>query len=68
MRALRGSNAMAILAKLNPIIKGWAAYYRSGVSSAIFNALDGHVWRLVYKWAKYTTRRSETLDRRTLLR
>ena len=54
MRALRGSNAMAILAKLNPIIKGWAAYYRSGVSSAIFNALDSHVWRLVYKWAKYT--------------
>jgi RNA-directed DNA polymerase len=53
MRALRGSNAMAILAKLNPIIKGWAAYYRSGVSSAIFNALDSHVWRLVYKWAKY---------------
>ena len=30
MRILRGSNAMAILAKLNPIIKGWAAYYRPG--------------------------------------
>lgn len=53
MRILRGSNAMAVIAKLNPIIKGWAAYYRVGVSSAVFNALDSHVWRLVYKWAKY---------------
>ncbi|MQB02125.1 MAG: group II intron reverse transcriptase/maturase, partial [Actinobacteria bacterium] len=54
MRVLRGSNAMAVLAKLNPIIKGWAAYYRTGVSSVIFNSLDSYVWKLVYKWAKYT--------------
>ena len=26
MRALRGSNAAAVLAALNPIIRGWAAY------------------------------------------
>jgi RNA-directed DNA polymerase len=32
MRALRGSNVMAVIAKLNPIIKGWAAYYRGAVS------------------------------------
>jgi RNA-directed DNA polymerase len=65
MRALRGSNAMAILAKLNPIIKGWAAYYRSGVSSAIFNALDSHVWRLVQV---HPPEEVETLGRRPVLR
>ena len=51
-RALRGANADAVIAKLNPIITGWAAYYRIGVSKRAFTALDAHVWRLVYKWAR----------------
>jgi RNA-directed DNA polymerase len=29
MRSLRGSNAMALIARLNPIIRGWAAYCAS---------------------------------------
>ena len=52
MKALRGANADAVIAKLNPIIKGWAAYYRIGVSKRAFNDLDAHMWRLAYKWAK----------------
>jgi RNA-directed DNA polymerase len=54
MRSLRGSNAMAIIARLNPIIRGWAAYYRGVVSSKIFSSLDNYVWRLTYKWATHT--------------
>ena len=54
MRSLRGSNAAAVIARLNPIIRGWAAYYRGVVSSKIFNALDAHVWRLTYKWANHS--------------
>jgi RNA-directed DNA polymerase len=53
-KALRGANADAVISKLNPIIAGWAAYYRIGVSKRVFNALDAHVWRLVYKWARRT--------------
>jgi RNA-directed DNA polymerase len=53
-KALRGANADAVIAKLNPIIAGWAAYYRIGVSKQAFNALDAHVWRLVYKWARFS--------------
>jgi RNA-directed DNA polymerase len=49
--ALRGANADMVIAKLNPIITGWAAYYRIGVSKRAFSALDAHMWRLVYKWA-----------------
>jgi RNA-directed DNA polymerase len=30
VKALRGANADAVIAKLNPIITGWAAYYRIG--------------------------------------
>ncbi|WP_197487981.1 group II intron reverse transcriptase/maturase, partial [Rhodococcus sp. LB1] len=54
VKALRGANADAVIAKLNPIIAGWAAYYRIGVSKRAFNALDAHVWRLVYKWARFS--------------
>ncbi len=54
VQALRGSNADAVIARLNPIITGWAAYYRIGVSKRSFAALDAHMWRLVYKWASFT--------------
>ena len=54
MRALRGSNASAVLAKLTPITRGWAAYYRSVVSSKVFSSLDHYMWKLTYKWAKHS--------------
>jgi RNA-directed DNA polymerase len=54
MLALRGANADAVIAKLNPIIKGWAAYYRIGVSKRAFASLDHHVWTLTYKWARHS--------------
>jgi RNA-directed DNA polymerase len=51
MRSLRGANAAAVLIRLNPIIRGWAAYYRGAVSSQAFAGLDHYMWKLVYKWA-----------------
>lgn len=51
MRALRGSNAAAVIATLNPIIRGWAAYYRGVVSKKTFSDLDDYLWKLTYKWA-----------------
>jgi RNA-directed DNA polymerase len=54
MRALLGSNAASVMSTLTPIIRGWAAYYRIGVSSAVFSALDDYMWKLLYKWIKRT--------------
>ncbi len=54
MRALLGSNAAAIMRTLTPVIRGWAAYYRIGVSSQVYSALDDYMWKLLYKWAKRT--------------
>jgi RNA-directed DNA polymerase len=54
MRSLRGTNAQAVIARLNPIVRGWAAYYRTVVSSEIFTALDHYLWKLTYKWAKHS--------------
>ena len=53
MRTLRGGNAMAVIATLNPIIRGWAAYYRGVVSSKAFSSLDDYLWKLTYKWATW---------------
>ncbi len=50
-RALRGANVAAVLAKIVPITRGWAAYYRTVVSSRVFRALDNYLWKLTYKWA-----------------
>ena len=50
-RALRGANVAAVLAKIVPITRGWAAYYRTVVSSRVFHALDDYLWKLTYKWA-----------------
>ena len=52
-RTLRGGNAMAVIARLNPVIRGWTAYYRPVVSSEIFSALDSYTWSLLYKWARW---------------
>ena len=54
MRALRGGNAAAVLAKINPIARGWANYYRGAASSRTFAALDRYLWQLTYKWACYS--------------
>jgi RNA-directed DNA polymerase len=54
MRSLRGANAQAVIARLNPVVRGWAAYYRTVVSSETFTALDHYLWKLTYKWAKHS--------------
>ena len=54
MRSLRGANAAAVLERLNPIIRGWSAYYRGAASSETFTALDNYMWKLTYKWAIYS--------------
>ena len=45
---------MAVIAALNPVIRGWAAYYRSVVSTRTFSALDDYLWKLTYKWATWS--------------
>jgi RNA-directed DNA polymerase len=52
-RAVRGANAAAVIMKLSPVIRGWAAYYRTVVSSEIFSSLDSYLWKLLWKWARW---------------
>jgi RNA-directed DNA polymerase len=54
LRSLRGSNATAVIKRLNPIIRGWAAYYRTQVAAETFGKLDYDLWRLTWKWATFS--------------
>jgi RNA-directed DNA polymerase len=48
---LLGSNVNAVLKRLNPIIRGWANYFRTGVSSAIFQKLDHWMFLREHRYA-----------------
>jgi RNA-directed DNA polymerase len=52
VKALHGANAEAVITALNPVIRGWAAYYRTVVSKEIFSALDHYVWKITYRWGR----------------
>ena len=52
-RRLRGANARAVIAALNPVIRGWTAYHRGMVSSRVFSSLGHYTWQLTYKWARW---------------
>jgi len=42
----------ALIAELNPIIRGWARYYATVVSKRIFAALDAWMFAVLLRWAK----------------
>jgi len=51
-REMRGKNVLAILQRLNPIIRGWANYFRIGVASHTFNALDDWMFHRQVRYVK----------------
>lgn len=52
--SLRGHNVIEIIQRLNPIIRGWANYYRTQVSSRIFTALDSWMFHRQVRFARHT--------------
>jgi RNA-directed DNA polymerase len=50
--ALRGHNPDAVVRRLNPVIRGWANYFRTGVSSKIFSDLDSWMFTRQVLYAK----------------
>lgn len=49
----RGAPQIALISKLNPIIKGWANYFKTGVSKETFSYLDYYLWTILFKWGKH---------------
>jgi len=52
--SLKGHSIEAVLRKLNPIIRGWANYFRAGVSSTVFKNLDDWMFRRAVRYVRHT--------------
>jgi RNA-directed DNA polymerase len=47
----------SLLHQLNPVLRGWATYFRHGVSKATFSYLRAFVWRRVVNWLRHKHRK-----------
>lgn len=48
----KGQAPVGLIKELNPIIRGWANYYRPFVSSKVFADLDHFMWHRSWRYAK----------------
>ena len=53
-KALVGYPVETVIARLTPIYRGWANYYRHAVSKDAFKALDHHAFRHEWQWGRRT--------------
>jgi RNA-directed DNA polymerase len=45
-----GKDVKQIIAKLNPVLRGWGQYFRTGNADRKFNQLDMYVYRRLTGW------------------
>ena len=43
-------NVSELIAKLNPVIRGWGNYFRTGNAEDAFNKMDDFVYRRITRW------------------
>ncbi|HAT1130665.1 TPA: group II intron reverse transcriptase/maturase [Legionella pneumophila subsp. pneumophila] len=61
-----GWSGAELISILNPIIKGWANYYRIGVSKATYAALDNYIYQKTFHWTMrkfHGHKRRKAMDR-----
>lgn len=52
LRRHRQASASQVIGDLNPLIRGWANYYRHGASKRTFHWVDHHVHTKLWRWAQ----------------
>lgn len=51
LHANKQTSAGALIARLNPKIKGWANYHRYVVSSRVFGKVDAEIFHKLWRWS-----------------
>ena len=52
-RAYTNLPLRSLLYRLNPMLRGWANYFRHGVSAATFGYLEHFSWQRVIRWLRF---------------
>jgi RNA-directed DNA polymerase len=52
IKALNGYEQESVIKKLNPILRGFANYYKGVVSKETFSYIKSRVWQYLWRWAK----------------
>jgi len=52
IRRYRGAPQAALIAELNPRIRGWTLYYQSSVAAQLFNKLGSLLHHKLMRWAR----------------
>jgi RNA-directed DNA polymerase len=50
MQSANGLSQEALLRQLNPLLRGWANYYRNGAAKRTFTKVDYYVYRKIRRW------------------
>ncbi|WP_445214851.1 group II intron maturase-specific domain-containing protein, partial [Brasilonema sp. UFV-L1] len=59
------ASAESVINYLNPIIRGFAYYYRTACSKEILSYFDSKIWEALYKWAR---KKHGSLSRKEVVR
>ncbi len=49
---MKASTQEQVIGKLNPLLRGFANYYRGVISKETFNYISHRIWQYLYSWAK----------------
>ncbi|MHA1522208.1 MAG: group II intron reverse transcriptase/maturase [Promethearchaeota archaeon] len=49
---MRAAKTKDVISRLNPIIRGWANYYRYSNAKTTFNTVDYRIWKMLWAWCK----------------
>jgi RNA-directed DNA polymerase len=52
IKGLNGASQKAVISKLNPILRGFANYYRAVVSKETFSYISHRVWQYLWRWCR----------------
>jgi RNA-directed DNA polymerase len=52
LKAMNGCEQEAVIRKLNPLLRGFANYYKGVVSKDIFSYISHRVWKYLWQWGK----------------
>ncbi|MDJ0519441.1 MAG: group II intron maturase-specific domain-containing protein [Trichodesmium sp. MO_231.B1] len=47
---LKTAPTKALIAKLNPVIRGWANYFSTKVSKEVYSKIDNLLWKRLWRW------------------